>query len=1186
MINGNRFALWIAVSLLSLFSACSSSSDGGLSVVSVVQDLNADPDGLTTRVLFSESPGGVAASSFNASAGQIAQTATRQGNSVWVTWDTRVTRQHSVTVGALPGLNSQTVSVGTTDASRPTFTITSAVQHTGDNNLGGDTLAVAFTGPRVVPAEVSDPLNWDLSIDGTSLDLTGSVFNFDPGTQTLLVTLGSGANLHASFDLAATGISSVAGVNLDTAAIAGVATGDTTVPTVVSVEQVLAQDALGRVVDFTFDKPMDPALGLSTAGFTVNDHPDSTGVTLVLGVQQPSDTVLRVTFSASVVPGLDTVTLNNVPGYHGNEVSGTEAVVNSSPAVNAYTTVDAVTVENGGGDHIVVVTDQAFDPDLAIDPARWSLTVDGSGVTMADQTLTYDAGARELTIDLDFDMKNGDAVVITAISPVDVDGQTFTGAPGFAVNAAGDATAPTLVSVRQNRAADPSGQTIDLTFSEYLDATSVMNTAFYSTSPGSTINTASLVGGSGNTVRVETDTAIIPGDYMVSVVGALSDLAGNAFDVPGGTPASVSTTDIRPPTPISFTAAAIEGADDDRIVVSFDDSMIQSEVEDPMNWNLESPLGNTIDLTGSTISYSNQVATLTLDGGGLALKVDDDAEVTLMAMRDLGGNSVGSSPLSATVTGETRLPTTTMAWLDGVSANEVVVRFSEPCDELTDLYESIGNPTGSRFAIRDDDVAQTLRGYPTTATVLDGGLGVRLSYGFLVDIDDTLDVLGLTDLAGNVMFPALDLDIVAEDTTVPGHTAPGNVEALEGERNDVVRVDFNTAMSPWKLLDLSQYTVIENGGGAIDLSNATIEQLSPSQVLLRLENSSGADIQYNVDYDVQLEVDPSNPLRSEQGVPITVADLTTITAVGDQREPLQLGSSIVLNQLDLTGQSAYVVFNEAVGAGTVAAPGNFVYDSGTGTGQTATIMGPRSVLVDFDAVLTAGNTIEISGAVDLAGNVSPGTITLAVVDDQTPPVLASVTAEATENVGNDTIEVAFNEIVDLTSALDRDNYTVTNGGPVDLALASLSWDSVAGAVTIKLPSRIDLDVNQGVTVQVSGVSDVAGNSMPSPASLGTTVGGDLVAPDLDSAFVNLREDASGAVVDVLFDEDVDTTFAGTAGNWSSSGGQVVSSVEAISERHYRLTLQTPLGAADSLMMTGVSDVAGNPAGALAIDPEE
>jgi hypothetical protein len=202
------------------------------------------------------------------------------------------------------------------------------------------------------------------------------------------------------------------------------------------------------------------------------------------------------------------------------------------------------------------------------------------------------------------------------------------------------------------------------------------------------------------------------------------------------------------------------------------------------------------------------------------------------------------------------------------------------------------------------------------------------------------------------------------------------------------------------------------------------------------------------------------------------------------------------------------------------------------------------------------------------------------------PLLQTVTATSTANVGGDFVVVTFNEQLDLITALDRTNYTVTNGSALDLSGATLSWDSTVESVTIHMEDGVEIDTTLALTVAVSAVEDVAGNALGT-VNLPGTIGGDIAtAPMLDSAFVNVRESVLGRTIDVLFTEDVDTTYAGDEANWTASGGQTVMSASMISGRQVRLTLDAALAPADTVDILNLEDLAKNLAAMITVDPEE
>lgn len=1186
MSTGYPTSAWLLSVLVFLFVGCSSSSDDDLAQLQgAVQDLTADPDGLTTRLSFQVSPGAVQLGEVQADGGQNPLTVTRVGSVLTVIWDARVTPSHRVRV-LKSGVDPSWRAVTTSDPSVPTFSVTNATQDTSDNLLGGDTIELTFSGPRVVETDAEDVTSWELTVNGTVMDLTGSVLDLNPATQVLTMTLGTGANLHATFNIAATSLTSVADVVLATAPVAGAASGDAVAPTLTSVVQRVDVDEFGRMVEFTFDEPMDPVFSTVPARFSLVNHPAAQGVTLVIDVTQQADPrVLRVTFSRPVAPGFDQIAHSGLMDAHGNVLPANTEAFTSTNAVNAFDTVTATTTAGSGGDVILITTDQAFDPDFADDPARWSMVVAASTLTMADQTLVYDYLTKTLTVTLDFDMRNGDLVVVDAIGQVDVDGQAFT-QTAAGVTAGGDATVPTLQSVVQNRTVDATGHTVDVLFSEDMHQTQAEDVTNYTFSPVATVSSATLTASS-NTVRVVvTDLVLTPGDVTLTVDTDLDDLAGNTL---GGSPGPhpITSTDTDSPAATSIVGNAVEGADDDTIVVLFDDDMIEAEVESEANWSVESPVGTPYVITGATIDYDapSRTATVTLDAGGQALKRGNGIQASFVTMRDIGGNAIVATAVGGPITFETDRPTLHSVWrADAPIDDQLNLRFSEPCDRLTDLYDPVLNPVGTRFAVRDS--GGLLRGYPVSATVLDGGLGVRLSYGFQIALTDELDVIGVTDLAGNPMFPALVTSILAQDPTAPAQGAAPIVSAVSGELNDTITIDFSTDMSPWRVTDPVNYTVRTNPGGVpVALTGADIAWGGRDTVTITLLSPPGENLQAALTYDVTVNVDPSNPLRSKLGVPIAASDTQTVAVSGDNVNGPTQGLS--LTSLDTTDpNSLIVVFDEAVDETAAELFANYDYDVGN-VASAAQLLSPRVLRATFGVAVQAGRSLVISpiSAVDLAGNSSGGNLTLSTVSDTAGPLLGTVAGNITVGQGGDRVVITFNEQIDLVTGLDPANYTVNNGGTLDISAATISWDSVAAAVSIALPVAVELDSTQSLSVQVANVRDASGNPMSAQVTLGGPITGDDTAPDIAAAWTNYQAASGGTVIEVLFTEDVDSAFAGDSANWSTTGTATVDSVTVVDLDHVQLQVSAALGSGVQVsLVAGLEDLARNAAPALSEPP--
>ncbi|MDP6538523.1 MAG: hypothetical protein QF410_03155 [Planctomycetota bacterium] len=1164
-----------ACGLVFLAAGCSggsSTAGADINIEHVSQDLSADPDGLTTRVTLDTEPlTAPAAANFEASGGQSASSVSSTGTDFLVVWDERVTPSHQVRITGVGAIDDGFVDVTTTDGAAPTFSVTDGIQNPG---LGGDWLEVSFSGARVVPEQATDPANWLLWIDGQALDLAGSTIDFDVATQVASLTLGSGANLHASFQVAVASMWSVADVAVSDLPVDGTAAGDSTSPNLVpdGAAQNLVEDEYGRVLDFTFDEAMDPMTCLSVTNFLL-PLPD-----IALNVTQPSPETLRVTFSTAVIPGVDQVTLLNLTDVHGNlHAGGPQDIVQLAPVENAFAASEATTVENEGEDYLSLSFDQAFDPDAAVDSGNWTLTVDGTPVDPAGQTWTYDFIEKTLRVGLDFDMKNGDAYQFDALAVLDVDGQSFTASATGVVS--GDESDVFVTSAIQNRSLDPFGKTIEVTLSEDVEQSAAENAANWTFVGGSVNVLAATLQTGLDRVRVLTDAPPTPGDHTLTVSN-LEDLAGNVMAAPQ-TAITITSTDSTPPRATHATASAIEGANNDELLVAFNDDIIATEAIDDANWSVESPVGTPVNTTGASISYDPTMRRATLvfaDATGVNLQRGDDYSITLSGMRDIAGNEVVSAALTGMVVAEENLPAAHTGWRDSIVLDEVVVRFSEHCWGVADLWDELGNVEGTRYVLRDS--LGNLRGTPSSAVELDDGLGVRLSFGFTVNAGDTLDVWGTTDLVGNYMFPVTAMPLASEDPSEPLMNLGVDVlEARSGESNDIITIDFDRGMSPWDLTDWSNYTVTD-GGTEIDLSGASFGFQEPSTVSIELDSLSADNLQVPNAYTVSVD-----DVQSAQGVSMSAADsVPGVSVSGDLVDP-SVGVDGI-RRMDADSFSLLFRADEALDREYASTAGNYNYNNGN-FGQTAVLVGPRVVRVSFAVEPQIGFPIAF-GMTDLAGNFTGALVNNVAGSDSAPPLLVSVDGTSVPNRGGDFVSITFDEPVEVVTALDLSNYTVTNGAnSVSLVGALARYVSGSNSVDIHLGVDSDLDPNQSLTIAVANVADHSGNAMSStPVPLNGTIVGDADAPGIAAAFVNRDEDSSGLIVDVLFDEDVDMNFATDALNWSASAGQVIAGVLDVDPNYVRVVMLEALEEGDWLdLAAGLPDPARNTAGALSVTPE-
>jgi hypothetical protein len=874
-----------------------------------------------------------------------------------------------------------------------------------------------------------------------------------------------------------------------------------------------------------------------------------------------------------MVPGHDQVTLQGLVDAHGNAFPDTlQAIAQSSPVVNGFAgNVVAVTVANAGGDYVQAVTTQAFDPDSALDPALWSLVVAGNPVDLTQQTLDYDLIAKTVTIDLSFDLHNGDSFTLQALGVLDVDGDAFN--LGQTQVVAGETTAPTALSARQDRSVEPAGTIVDVQMSEDVDAATAETLANWSSSGGQTVVGATLLPGL-DAVRLEFDAPMIPGDVTLSAQAVL-DLAGNPMLPQAGI--ALTSTDTTPPAATEWSGSAREGADNDVIEVFFDDDMVPADVLDVARWSLESPVGTPRPLAGANVEYEEVLHRARLQlVNGENLHRDDDFRVVMTNVRDLGGNALPATPLSGPVVAESTLPYVHAIWRPLASPDQVEVRFSEPCDLLEDLYDAGTNPAGTRYVLRDS--GGVLRGLATAATSMDGGLGARVSFGIVVDPADTVDVMGAADLAGNPLFPALAFPTVDEDAAEPGLALGlSTLTSVSGEENDVLTVRFDRPISPWTAADHVHYTVT----GPTEVEKRTLEVTfdGVDTVTLPLKSNVGQyDLLTGSGYDLQVA-----GLRTAQGVPMSfpATESGVVVAGTRPRRPCRSGrcGSIRPRRTPCRWSSARRWRRRRRRPSrttcTTAARARVGRDArrahraprlrgraGAGLRPRAPGRGPRREPERPDRPYRRrggrdGPARRLRRRRDPSGlrrRRDPGAVRRARAVD--------VGAELRELHRPDRrLPAQPRGRFALLLEHDEPRPHPSPGRP---GAPGRSARHRRGHGDPGLERELD-----GAGLQVGG-----------------TTSGDTTPPAFANAFVNRRIDPNGTVVDVLWTEDVDQAFALAPQNWTATAPATVLSVSMRERNHARVVLSAPLAPSGTLQTTGAPDLAGNLAGTIQVDPTE
>ena len=1146
MTRGKSLRIPLCLALLSLVAACGGGSGdtSNATLATVLQDLDLDPDGRTTVLTFSSNAPNLSTAGVESDGGQTAVEVSVAGALVTVLWDTPVHIEHRVRA-LESGVLGPYVDVATSNAAAPTYTVHSAAQVEG---LGGDVIEVQFAGPRVDSEAVELAENWSLVLGATVLPLADSEFSFDVEQQRLTITTDETANVHASFGLRVNGLKSVASTPVSNTTVVGVAVGDNVAPTLVSAVQRLGEDEFGRVVEFTFSEAMSPVFATKQSNYSVGFP------VFAQSVVQIAPETLRVTFTQPVVPGLNTVLLIEVLDAHGNAFVGAAVPVSAGSTVANGYAVDPVleTLSGVANDRLLVVTSQALAPSTAIDGDNWTLDVNGDILDLSEANLQYSLLTKTLTVDGLADYLNGQTFELIPSGVLDVDGQAF--AATFSGVVDGETTVPVVLAAIQNRLVDFSGETVDVRFSEAVNAYVAENTNNYTPSGGQSVVSA-LTLPDHETVRLVLSDPIVPGLHTIAMSG-ITDLAGNQL-VAVAQQALTSTDSVAPAATMVLLRGEM-GLDNDRVEVLFDDLMVGDEVETPANWVVESPVGTALDTSLASIVYDadSNSAVLTFDGGDdISFQFGADFAVSFASMRDLGGNTITADVTSGDVETESGNPELESAWVrDAPHQNQVVLVFDEPVANFADA--------DAVYRLRDQN--GFLLGLPVaTPTRSADGRSVTLTFGMVVTSSNHVDVLGVTDVAGNALFPRLMAGIENEDSQeLDFDFGQSSVHTVSGESNDRFQIVFDRKPSTFGLTDPANYSLV---GAGQNVSFAGAQFNFDGNQTVEVLLGPGVDLVFSAAYNLSF-----SGLTTAQGIPMSGTQSEVMAAIGDNIAPVLPAGSVRVDAQD--SGSLLVDFDEAVNLVSSTNTASYLLDNVAPV--LAERLGPRTVRVSFMAAVTVGQTLE-ANVTDLAGNL--GSLSrLVTAADSSGPLVTGVAGHIAPGFGGDRVLVRFHKPVDPTVATAASNYAVSTGGTnLDLTSANLSYSSIDNEATIWLAAGQELLAGQPMQVTVDGIVDHAGFALTPQAVVFGPVSGDDFEPAILKAFANRRVSPTGLVLDVLFSEDVAPLDAQDPANWTVSGGQSVISATLLSGRVLRLELATPFVDGNTLTAAVLADAAGN-----------
>jgi hypothetical protein len=534
-------------------------------------------------------------------------------------------------------------------------------------------------------------------------------------------------------------------------------------------------------------------------------------------------------------------------------------------------------------------------------------------------------------------------------------------------------------------------------------------------------NVALLPGGAG----VELTFKYVPNGALLEVEG-VTDLCGNAID--GKTIVTLNgNSDGVAPSIIAATFVA--DANVPTIHVVFDKPLDKASAEDTANYVLgtdESPSSAVLLDDGRTVRLT-------------APPVARTAKLSVSSVADETGNVMPSVPNQPIVAAqdETTPQVVSVDFAPDQTTPTIQVVFSEAVDKAT--AENANNYTST---------AGSARG--RAATLQPDGHTVWVTFGPL-PFNTELTATNVTDLSGN----AVD----AATLPVGGSLdeAPPAVESsrfVQNPTTPTLEVRFTEAVD----LNLAESTNLYLLGE--ERIPAAAANLSEDGRTVRLEYQT-------MNLDDTLQVRSIIDLSGNMIEPMSDLGIEPAT---DNIRPFLVSAAFTANPSTPT---VIVTFSEAVDRSTAEPPSSYQTSITEETALTAVLQeDSRTVHLTFPPMASQDQLL-LDGISDFGGNqVDPQFATLILpAADTTAPTIVSATVSHSQ-----TITIEFSEVVDATTAIAFDNYTVRR-------------DTRIIETLIQLPDgkRVRIFVTGGAisagdTITVENVTDLNGNIMAAVAS--------------------------------------------------------------------------------------------------------
>ncbi|WP_032684742.1 Ig-like domain-containing protein [Pseudomonas syringae] len=911
------------------------------------------------------------------------------------------------------------------DTARPTASISMS-----DSALtGGETSLVTITFSEAV----SGFTNADLTVPNGTLSAVSS----SDGGVTWTATYTPNANVADTTNvitLANTGVADLAGNIGSGTTDSGNFTIATQQPTATV---VVADSALSvgetSLVTITFSEAVS---GFNNADLTVENG------TLSAVSSSDGGITWTATFTptANVTDASNLITLDNTGFSNGSGVTGSGITSSNNYAIDTLRpTATIVVADNAlavGETSLVTITfSEAVsgftNADLNIANGTLSAVSSSDGGVTWTATLTPTAGITD----------SSNLIALNNAGVTDAAGNAGTGLT-FSNNYAIDSARPTASIVVADSALSV-GETslVTITFSE---AVSGFDNSDLSVPNGTLSAVSSSDGGITWTATFTPGANVADTTNLISLNNAgVADLAGNAGT--GVTNSGNFTIDtVRPTATVVVADSALSIGETSLVTITF------SEAVSGFN-NVDLTVENG---TLSAVSSNDGGITWTATFTPAANITDTSNLITLdnSGVANASGNTGSGITSSNNYAIDTALPTATIVVADSaLSIGEtslVTITFSEAVSGFTNADLTISNGTLSAVSSNDGGITWTAILTPTAGTTSASN-------------SITLNNAGVTDLAGNAGSGLTTSSNYAIDSAAPTATIVVADSTLSVGETSLVTITFSEAVSGFDNSDLN-------------VPNGTLSPVS----------SSDGGITWTATFTPGTNVNASTGQISLNNTGVTDlagnAGSGTITSGSFTVDTTRPSATIVMADTALSaGETSLVTvtFSQAVSGfsnadlsvanGTLTA----VSSSDGGITWTATFT-PDANVTDASNLITLDNT----GVTNASGNAGSGTTASNnyAIDTQRPTATI-VVADSLLAIGETSqVTITFSEAV---SGFSNADLTVANG---TLSAVSSSDGGITWTATLT-PTANAASTNNGVTLDNSGVTDLAGN-----AGTGTT----------------------------------------------------------------------------------------------------